>query len=181
MNDGLIPRRYALALYKYAKEKNCTEAVYDEMKAVIESFRKYPDLGKVMSNPFVGREDKKKLLISAAGDKIENAYTRFVQLILNANREEYALQMALAYRDIYRKENHIAQVEITSAVALSDDQKEEICNIVRTAYSGMTLEFTYHTDPEIIGGFIVKVDSMRLDASVSNELQQIRKQLLRSN
>lgn len=181
MNDGLIPRRYALALYKYAKDNKQTEAVYDEMKAVIESFRKHPDLGKVMSNPFVGGEDKKKLLISAAGDKIEDAYTRFVQLILNANREEYALQMALAYRDIYRKEHHIAQVEITSAVELSDEQKDKICNIVRNAYKGTTLEFSYFIDPDIIGGFIVKVDSTRLDASISNELQQIRKQLLRSN
>lgn len=181
MNDGLIPRRYALALFKYAKEKNITEPVYDEMKQVIDAFQKYPELQKVMANPFVSREDKAKLLTGAAGDKIEDAYKSFVKLILDANREQYALQMALAYRDIYRKDNRIAQVEVTSASALTDEQVEKIKNIVRDAYKDMTLEFSFKVDPEIIGGFIITVDSNRLDASVSNELQQIRKKLLRSN
>lgn len=181
MNDGLIPRRYALALFKYAKERNITEPVYDEMKQVIEAFRMYPELKKVMANPFVSREDKARLLAKAAGDKLEDAYKAFIKLILNANREEYALQMAMAYRDIYRKENRSAQVEVTSAAPLDDEQKQKIENIVRNAYKDMTLEFFFRENPDIIGGFIIQVDSNRLDASVSNELQQIRKTLLRSN
>lgn len=181
MNDGLIPRRYALALYKYAKEKNVTEQVYEEMKQVIVSFRQFPDLQKVMANPFVTPADKTKLLINAAGDKIEDSYKSFVKLILGANREQYALQMALAYRDIYRKENRIAQVSVTSAIPLDEAQEEKVKNIVKKAFEGMTLEFSFDVNPEIIGGFIITVDSNRLDASVSNELQQIRKQLLRSN
>ncbi|MCM1291065.1 MAG: F0F1 ATP synthase subunit delta [Prevotella sp.] len=181
MNDGLIPRRYALALYKYAKEKNVTAIVYEEMKQVAESFRKLPDLQKVMSNPFVSRQDKGKLLMQAAGDKLEDAYKSFVKLILDANREQFAYQMALAYRDIYRKENRIAQVIITSAVALDKEQEQKIKDIVHKSYKDMTLEFSFNTNPDIIGGFVITVDSNRLDASVSNELQQIRKKLLRSN
>lgn len=181
MNDGLIPRRYALALYKYAKEKGITLPVYEEMKKVIDSFNSYPDLQKVMANPFVSKEDKAKLLLSAAGDKSEDAYKRFVKLILDANREEFAMQMALAYRDIYRKENRIAQVVVTSAAPLDEEQKGKIEKIVHDAYKDMTLEFIFNVNPEIIGGFIISVNSTRLDASVSNELQQIRKSLLRSN
>lgn len=181
MNDGLIPRRYALALYKYANEKGNTEAVYEEMKQVADSFASSPDLQKVMSNPFVGRQDKQRLLEAAAGNLLEDDYKAFVKLILNSGREGFANAMALAYRDIYRKEHKIAQVTVTSAAPLSEKQKQQIGSIVQKAYSDMKLEFNYEIDPEIIGGFIITVNSTRMDASVSNELQQLRQKLLRSN
>lgn len=43
-----------------------------------------------------------------------------------------------------------------------------------------TLEFVYEIDPSIIGGFILRVDSMQLDASVNSELKKLRLKLLNS-
>ena len=60
MNDGLIPHRYAKALYKFAAEKGNQGVVYDEMKAVVAAFESNPDLGKVMNNPFLSREDRSR-------------------------------------------------------------------------------------------------------------------------
>ncbi len=53
MDNGLIPYRYAKALYKYASEHGTTKAVYDLMNRVVDSFRSAPDMQKVLSNPFV--------------------------------------------------------------------------------------------------------------------------------
>lgn len=46
MNEGLIPRRYAMALYKMAVDKGNTEQVYDEMKTVAKSFASNPTFRK---------------------------------------------------------------------------------------------------------------------------------------
>ena len=96
MNEGLIPQRYAKALYKLAEEKGNKEAVYLEMKTVAFAFAQNPDMLKVLSNPFVKREDKAKLLITAAGDSVEDDYRSFVGLVLDRNRCEYMQLMALA-------------------------------------------------------------------------------------
>lgn len=181
MNDGLIPQRYAKALYKYAVEHNNADAVYAEMKQVIASFQALPDLQKVMTNPFVDRARKEKLLVSAAGDLVEDDYRRFVKLILDQNREEFAYAMALDYRKIYREANQIAQVEITTAGNLPDSELAKIENLVKNAFKGYTLEFNHKIDPNLIGGFVIDVNSMRMDASISNELEQLRQKLLRSN
>lgn len=181
MVNGLIPRRYAKALYKFALDKGNTTVVYDEMKEVIESFRKNPDLQKVLSNPFVSAADKEKLLVTAAGDRAENDYRGFVKLILELHREEFAHLMALAYRDIYRDANNIRQVRITTATNLEDAEMQKIRSVVEKAFTGSTLEYSYDVDPSIIGGFVIDVDSVRMDASVSNELEQLRLNLLRSN
>ena len=177
MDNGLIPRRYAKALYKFALEKGETKRIYELSKRVIDAFRQNPDLQKVLSNPFISDEDKEKLLLAAAGEK-DAIFDQFVLLILSQKRVEYANAMMLAYRDIYRKENHISQAKITTAVKLDDARMKKLRQLVTDAFKDSELEFTEAVDPSLIGGFVIDVDSVRMDASLSNELEQLRQTLL---
>lgn len=181
MNDGLIPQRYAKALYKYALEKGTAAEVYAEMAEVASAFDSEPKLQKVLANPFVSMADKESLLVAAAGDKAESGYRSFVKLILNQGREAFARQMALAYRDIYRKANKISRVKLTTASKLPDSQLARIRELIGKTFPGSILEFEENVDSELIGGFVVDVDSTRMNASLSNELSQLRQTLLRRN
>ena len=69
MNSGLIPHRYARALYKFACDNNNSQNVYEQMKTLISAFSADDRLQKVLANPFVDLNDKRKVLIAAAGDK----------------------------------------------------------------------------------------------------------------
>jgi len=180
MDNGLIPYRYAKALYKFALEHGKSEELYNIVKTVVISFQKNQSMHKVLSNPFVDNADKEKLLLSAAGPGADDAYARFVKLILEHRREDFAYEMMLAYRDIYRRENHISQARIITAVQMSEQQMSKLHDIVASAFKGVTLEFSEHINPDLIGGFVIDVDSVRMDASVSNELEQLRQTLLRS-
>lgn len=179
MSDGLVPQRYAKALYKYALEKDNTRAVYEEMKAVISSFQANPSLQKVLSNPFVSRADKQRLLLAAAGDRKESDFEAFVKLVCDHNREEFAWQMALEYRRLYRDANKISQVDIITAAPMGEEELNQLEGVVKRAFPDRTLEFTSSVNPEIIGGFVIVVDNTKMDASISNELQQLRQKLLR--
>lgn len=178
MDSGLIPNRYAKALYKFALEHNKADAVYEEMKTVISSFQNNPRLAKVLSNPFVGNSEKFDLLKAAAGNRVEDAYLGFVKLILEKRREEFALQMALAYRDIYRQANRISQVKILTAVKLPEEEMTKLRDLVGASFKDTKLEFSEQVNPDIIGGFIIDVDDSRMDASISNEIEQLRLNLL---
>ena len=177
MDSGLIPHRYALALYKYAEESKSCAAVYAEMNNVIGAFRADSRLEKILSNPFVEAADKKKVLLAAAGKNPGNDFNRFVTLIIDHHREEFAYLMAIAYRDIYRKKNHIAEVTITTAASLPDSEINKLKSVVGNAFKGMSFEYVCKVDPSIIGGFVIDVDSTRMDASISSELEQLRQNL----
>lgn len=181
MDNGLIPGRYAKALYKLAVEKGNSEEVYEEMKSVVAAFETTPGLEKVLSNPFVDRSEKEKLLLTAAGDRVEDDYRGFVKLILDNKREEFARSMAIAYCDIYRQAHHIAKVVITTASAMYEDEMDKIRSLVRNAYKDYELEYGTVVDPNLIGGFVIDVAGNRLDSSLSNEIEQLRLNLLRSN
>ncbi|WP_367881452.1 F0F1 ATP synthase subunit delta, partial [uncultured Duncaniella sp.] len=83
MNQGLIPSRYAKALYEFASEKGADKRVFDLMKTLSASFEAEPQLMKVMANPFVAPADKVKLLSTAAGVRqdSDDVFARFLQLL----------------------------------------------------------------------------------------------------
>lgn len=181
MISGLIPRRYAKALFKFAAETGKTEVVYGQMKAVIDAFRANASLCKTLSNPFVKDSDKRTLLLTSANAAEDSAYGRFVTLVLDHRREEFFELMALAYRDIYREENKISQVRITTAAPLPDAEMERFHKVVENAFKDRKFEYYHSVNPELIGGFIIDVDSTRMDASISGELEQLRQNLITGN
>lgn len=178
MISGLIPHRYAKALYKYALETKSTKEVYEEMKTVVECFRSDATLQKTLANPFVKPEDKHKLLMTTAGSKPDGTFGRFVTLVLDHKREDMFQLMAYAYRDIYRKENNISQVRTTTAVPMADAEMDKLRKVVQKSFPNTTFEYSHVVDPDIIGGFVIDVDSTRMDASMSGELEQLRQNLL---
>ena len=179
MDQGLIPNRYAKALYKFALEKGAADRVYELMKCLCASFAGQPRLQEVVANPFVATEDKTGLLTTAACAKsTDTVFADFLKLLVENRRIDIVRLIALRYLDIYRRANNICLVKIVPATDMPADVVGKLHALVERHLPGATVEYTHLTDPSIIGGFIVDVNSERLDASLESELRQLRLKLL---
>ncbi|MBR5101986.1 MAG: ATP synthase F1 subunit delta [Muribaculaceae bacterium] len=178
MNDGLVPNRYAKALYKHAVESGELEQVYGEMKRLESSYAENAKLKAVANNPFIDFDVKSKLLLTAAGARPGGALERFVALLDSKNRMPMLRPIALSFMKLYREERGIAKVTITTAVEFSRAELDRLVDLVKQRLNGKELELTVQVDPEIIGGFIIDVDSQVLDASTKNDLNKLRLKLL---
>lgn len=181
MDNGLIARRYAKALYKFACEHSKTADVYREMTTVAKAFADNPGLQRTLSNPYIASVDKEMLMRESAGDLYEDDFKALVQLVIRQHREEFMQCICLAYCDIYREENKISLVRIVTAKPLPADRLDRIHRLVEKAFPDRTFEYTTVVNLDIIGGFQVYVDNVKMDASISNELQQLRQTLISSN
>ena len=85
--------------------------------------------------------------------------------------------MAISYMELYRRENHLIQSDLTIAADLDEDIVGRLKELVKEQ-THCDIEFKVTTDKSIIGGFILDFDSMRYDASIQGKLQRIRKRLL---
>lgn len=179
MNEGLIPRRYAKALYATAKERGVDTKVYDCMNNLERNFAAQPQLQQVMANPYVSNEDKTTLLTTASteGGK-EPTVCDFFKLLAQNRRLDMAYACALAYIDIYRKEHNIYKVSVVSAAKMDAEEEKRLRSLIEKHLKGGTMEYSSTVDPSLIGGFTVSVGNERLDASISNELKQLRLNLL---
>ena len=178
MNDGLIPNRYAKALYKLSQERGDTASIYQEMKQLAGAYAAEAGLKKAVNNPFLPTGDKLKLLCAASGAPSDGTSARFMGLVIKNNRIDFMRAIALAFMKQYRELNGIARVEIVTATQLGDDEINAIIDVVRGQFGGKTIELTKRVDADLIGGFTVDVDSRVLDASVKNQLEKLRLKLL---
>lgn len=178
MNEGLIPNRYAKALFKFAAGQNEVESVYGETKKLVENYLAEPAIAKAVENPFLSYADKEKVLLAAAEAAPERSLDKFFKLVFSRGRESLICQMALAYGKMYREANGIRQVEITTASALPAKDLDKIKATVQAYLGNGRLEYKECVDAGLIGGFTVKVDSRLLDASISSELRKLRLKLL---
>lgn len=179
MNEGLIPRRYAKALYEFALEKGDAQRIYDMMTTLTASFAAQQDLQSAMGNPFVASTDKIKLLSTAAGVTDRDVtFNDFIKLLCNNSRLDISRGIAMAYLEIYRKANNIYLVEVVTASQLDNEDEQRLKTFIVKHLNGATMEYTSRVDSELIGGFIIKIGSELLDASISNELKQLRLKLL---
>ena len=69
-------------------------------------------------------------------------------------------------------------VEVTTAYPVGDDERERLKALVAKNVGTSKLEIAFNVVPDIIGGFVVTIDSRRLDASITNQLKQLRQQLI---
>ncbi len=179
MNQGLIPRRYAKALYKVATERGVAERMYELMNSLSATFEADNGLRSAVDNPFVPVADKTSLLITAAGaTDADTTYVDFLKLLVENRRVDIIEAIARAYTDLYRKEGNIRRVEVVSAAPLAPEAMERIRALVASNIKGASMEFSSRVDPALIGGFVVNIDNQRLDASVANELKELRLSLI---
>ena len=177
MNEGLIARRYALAMLKVAMKQQAAGEVYGKMKLFEQNYVSHPALQQALRSPVVSAQEKEKLLITAIGMVPGDLYVRGIQLLIRNHREMYIRSIGLMYQKLYRKTFYIGQVTIITAVKPEDDMLERIKRLI-TDRTSRQIEFTERVDPSIIGGFILRVNSMQLDASVRSELKKVAKELM---
>lgn len=181
MNQGLIPRRYAKALFELASERGADKDVYAAMLRLASAFSAEPELQKAISNPHVASADKVKLIEAAAAPeaKAKSIVADMAKLLAVNVRMEFAHAIALAYAQEYRKARMIYSVEIASAAVLQSAELKRIHSLVDAHLpKGATAEYSEVVNPNLIGGFTVSIDNELLDASVANELKQLRLKLL---
>lgn len=180
MDKGLIPRRYAKALYEVGSERKVNETLYGLMQAMAASFAAEPALARTLANPFVAVSDKTALLVAAAGGDAaaDITFGDFLKLLVENGRLDIAWDIARAFIDIYRERHSIYRVLITSAAPLGIDGRRRLESLVAGHIGHGTMEYDYNVDPSLIGGFTVAVNSQLLDASVASKLQQLRRHLV---
>lgn len=172
--------RYAKALLRYAIENGVEERVYHEVNTWLECLGKVPQLQQVLDNPVLASETKLQLFVEAAGGEVSNELKRFVTLVLRERREKWLHFMLLSYVDLYRKQKNIHIGRLTTACPVSESLLERMQNLIRQHTHG-TVELDTRTDANLEGGFVLEIDTYRLDASVASQVKKIKQQFIEKN
>jgi F-type H+-transporting ATPase subunit delta len=170
-------RVYARALYDAAKDENRVDAVREEIGDFVEAQRQVPELRELLRNPQLDQRLKASALEELLGGE-EKLVRNFLMLLTEKGRAGEIDEIARDFERIVAQEKGILDVELTTAVPLSEDEAGEVIAQIEKA-SGRPVVATRRVDPDLIGGNVLQAGSLRLDASVRGRLDRLRNDLAR--
>ncbi|MDR1473678.1 MAG: F0F1 ATP synthase subunit delta [Lactobacillales bacterium] len=173
----LVGKKYSQALFELALEQEKAAIVLDELKALRKIFQEVPELRIALRDNRLSKEQKKQLFSFLQGQSsqlVEN----FLNVLFKANRIELLSLIVDDFEQRLLNKAHKAQGIVTTAIALAENQKENLEQGVAKKFGFTSVEFTNKVDETIIGGVIIEVNQKMIDSSVKSQLQKLEKLLI---
>jgi F-type H+-transporting ATPase subunit delta len=172
---AVAQRIYANALFEAAKEQGRLGPVRDDLHAFAGAVADVPELRSVLQNPEIDSRVKRDALSSVLAEADE-LVRNFILLLVEKGRTEELDAMVAEFDTLVAVEESILDVELTTAVELSDDEATKILGQIEQV-SGRRLRASRKVEPALIGGFVLRAGSYRADASVRGRLERLRREL----
>ena len=148
----------------------------EELADFVRSVEEVPELRALLVNPQLDSDAKTSVLGELIGDADE-LFRNFLRLVTEKGRVGEIEQIAREFERLSAEEEGVLKVELTTAVELSDEEAKTIVRQIEEA-SSRTVQATRQVDPDLVGGIVLQVGSMRLDASVRGRLERLRHELV---
>jgi F-type H+-transporting ATPase subunit delta len=173
-----IAEVYSRALFEAAKDNDVLDRIHDELAEVDDALRDDEQLRLFFFSPYFGSDEKKEgvaKVVSGADERLVN----FLELLAERHRMPLLPRVRRQFDTRWAEENELLPVSVTSAVDLDDSLVTDIGKRIQDQ-TGRKVELSSKVDPDVLGGLVVRVGNMVLDASVRNRLEQIRKQVAKA-
>jgi len=168
-------RTYARALFEAAKDEGRLEPVHEQLADFVAAVDQVEELRAVLENPELDSRSKAALLDQVLGDADE-LVRNFVRLVVEKGRAGELHEIAREFEALVAKDQGILDVELTTAVELSEQEFDDLVSRVGQA-SGRKVRASRAVDPSLVGGLVLQIGSRRLDASIRGRLDRLRHEL----
>lgn len=179
-----------LGLNLYIKEEDADTQVFFQiifdMENLLTILKLTPLLEKYLANPLVPNKDKKDVLEKCLTKKASSTTKNFLMLLVDKKRIGFIQAITQTFLNKAYDFVCLKFVEVSSASTLSKEQKiqlvEKLKNLLGPEFTTSKVYYskinvTFRIDKEILGGFIIKVDSKIIDLSLRGELESLAKQM----
>jgi F-type H+-transporting ATPase subunit delta len=173
-----IAQVYARALCEVAQEQGDLDGVREQLGQFADALEASRELQTYFFSPYFSTEEKKDGLHKAV-DGASEPVMNFLELLVEKHRMPALFRIRRELDALWREENKLLSVQLTSAIALDDQTVESLGRTIGER-TGRKVDVTATVNPDILGGIVLRVGNSILDASIRNRLESLRKQVARS-
>lgn len=176
-----IASRYARALVEVVMQQKIDPAVaLQQVQDMVATVQGSEQLRMVWESPAIPAEQKRAVLDAVAGASgLLKPIRNFFAVLIDHGRIPMAAQIARQFEKELNGELGFIEADITSSRQLSPDEKSGLESQVGNL-TGKKVRARYATNPELLGGAVVRVGSTIYDGSVRGQLQKMKEQLANS-
>ncbi len=173
-----IARVYAEALFEVAQDKGKLDEIHEQLGEVADAIAANHDLQVFLFSPYFSSAEKRegtRRVVSGADPELVN----FLELLAEKHRMPAIFRIRRRFDEMWAKEERRLKVRLTSAVDLPSDLVQQVGREIGEQ-TGQTIELETDVDENVLGGIVLQVGNMVLDASVRNKLERLRKEVAKA-
>jgi F-type H+-transporting ATPase subunit delta len=173
-----IAQVYSRSLFQVAREHDKLDEIREQLGEFTDVLAEERNMQRFFFSPQFSTEEKKEGLHKAI-EGADETLVNFLELLLEKHRMPAIFRIRRQFDELWREENKLLPVEVTSAVELDEETVRKIGDEIGER-TGRKVELTSRVDPDILGGIVLRVGNSILDASIRNRLERLRKQVAKA-
>jgi F-type H+-transporting ATPase subunit delta len=173
-----IAEVYSRAIFEVAQEHDALDEVHEQLGQFADALEEDRELKVFFFSPYFSSEEKRDAVAKVV-DGGNEQLVNFLELLAERHRMPAIHRIRRKLDRMWGEERKLLPVSVTSAVDLDESLVKDIGERIQEQ-TGRQVELSSNVDPEVLGGLVVRVGNMVLDASVRNRLEKMRKQVRRA-
>jgi len=168
-------KRYAKAILNLAQEQKSLDKLLGDMSLIQNSITQSSELRSIFNSPVVKNKDK-CAIAKAVFKNTDDMLHKLFETLAENNRFNHLKWICQSYASQYNKLHHIREAHISSAVKLNDEAIKTLKEKIKTI-TGDEAQVSTSVNEELIGGFILNLQDLQYDASLSGKLNKLKRNL----
>lgn len=166
-------RVYAEALFAAGEDRGKVDQLQEQLGQFADAVDRDRELQVFLFSPYLSSNDKVEGLRRAVTGA-EPEFSNFLELLVEKGRMPEVFRIRREFDELWKKANRRLDVTVTSAIELDPGVVGKIGEEVERQ-TGAKVALSSEVDDGILGGIVLRVGNMVLDASIRTRLEKLRK------
>ena len=173
-----LGKEYGEALFELARDEHLLEALDGELTEIGELIKAQPEFARLLCSRAIERDARLRVVDETFAGRAHIFIVNFMKLLVEKERFDCFLDSLAWFHQRYNEEFGIVEATVTSAVALSDNERESLRQKLQKM-SGRKVTLIARVDPSVIGGVRVEMEGRRYDNTIQNKLGRLKQSMAR--
>lgn len=173
-----LDRRYALALYEVAKEKNKVDEYINDLREICDLIENNKDFYEVVKHPQISTKNKKRTFINIFKGKIDEELLSFLLILIEKDRILYLREKLNQMEKIDLERKNILSAVVKTAVPLLESEISDLQEKLEKQYNKKII-MTTEIDKSLLGGVYVRVGNDVIDGTIKSKLEEMKDIMLK--
>jgi F-type H+-transporting ATPase subunit delta len=168
---------YAEALFEAARERDELEEVLSDLGEFVDALHESEELRLFFYGGQIPERQKRRALDDLT-EGMKTSTTNFLKVLVDNGREEILEDVLARYEDLVKEHLGRIEVEVTTAVELSEEQRDRLRERLASVLDGREISLETNVNPDLIGGAVFRYGGRMMDGSIRGRLESLREGML---
>jgi len=166
-----LARPYAKAAFEFALEQKDLSG-WSDMLGFLALVSKDKDMSVLLDSPSITIEKAAEAVLSVAKEKLNDHGSNFVRQLASNGRLELLPEILTLFEINKAEYEKTVDVDLTSAIEMTEQQLNDLGGRLESKL-GRKVNINCQTDPNVMGGLIIRAGDLVIDASIRGKLNEL--------